>query len=335
MIDKLPNPTYFVLDTTSPYRNLAVERVLLDVVEPEELIMMLWRNADTIVIGRNQNAWRECRHEEFERDGGRLARRFSGGGAVYHDLGNVNFSFVSRLADYDFATNVEIIRRAIGSFGLKVEATGRNDLTIDGSKFSGNAFFSNSAARCHHGTLMLGVDMSRLSRYLIPDKRKLEAKGIDSVRSRVVNLGDICAGVTPEGVQLAMVAALAQVCGREAIELEPSRIDWVRVAQLEEHLSSRAWKLGSSQRFTHSFEDRFEWGGVQIELIVRGGDIIDAQVFSDAMDAEAIERVSESLRGIAYERDEMLRAIRCALLPDSEQMLHDLEKMVVEGMDGA
>ncbi|MCR5845866.1 MAG: lipoate--protein ligase [bacterium] len=335
MTEKLPSPAFLVLDTTSPYRNLAVERALLDVVEPGELIMMLWRNDDTIVIGRNQNAWRECRHEEFERDGGRLARRFSGGGAVYHDLGNLNFSFVSRLADYDFATNVEIIRRAIGSFGLAVEATGRNDLTIDGSKFSGNAFFSNASARCHHGTLMLGVDMSRLARYLIPDKRKLEAKGIDSVRSRVVNLGDICPGITPESVEGAMIEALSQVCGSEARKLEPSRIDWERVAQLEEQLSSRAWKLGSSQRFTHSLENRFEWGGVQIELVVRAGDIVDAQVFSDAMDAEAIERVAQSLHGIAYSRDEMLRAIRSALLSDSGQMLHDLEKMVVEGMDGA
>ena len=333
MIEKLPKPSLLVLDTTDPYRNLAIERALMDVVEPGELVMMLWRNADTIVIGRNQNAWRECRHEEFERDGGKLARRFSGGGAVYHDLGNLNFSFISRIAEHDLSTNFEIIRRAIGSFDLEVEATGRNDLAIDGSKFSGSAYFSSSEARCHHGALMIGVDLSRLARFLIPDKRKLETKGIDSVRSRVVNLGDICAEITIESVQRALVTALSQVCGRDAGEFDVSRIDWERVSQLEAQLSSRAWKLGSTRSFTHSFEDRFEWGDLQIELTVLAGDISSAQVYSDAIDADAIERVAQSLCAVPYERGAMLSAISSAL-SGSGQMLRDIERAISEGMDG-
>ena len=179
MIEKI---TYIESNQFSPYRNLAVEEYLLLHCEDKECILYLWQNQNTVVIGRNQNAWKECRTTKLEEEGGHLARRLSGGGAVYHDLGNINFTFLISKEEYDLDRQLQVIIGAMEILGLKAEKSGRNDILIDGKKFSGNAFYEQEKHCYHHGTIMVGVNMETLSRYLTVSKDKLKSKGVDSVK---------------------------------------------------------------------------------------------------------------------------------------------------------
>jgi lipoate-protein ligase A len=187
-----------------PYLNLATEQYLMETVEEDACILFLWQNQNTVVIGKNQNAWKECRTALLSEEGGFLARRLSGGGAVFHDLGNLNFTFLLPQSEYDLDRQFSVIAEAVSLLGLKGERSGRNDVLAEGRKFSGNAFYKNGRQAYHHGTLLIDVDMNKLGRYLNPSKAKLQAKGVDSVRSRVVNLKELSPAVTIESMKDAM-----------------------------------------------------------------------------------------------------------------------------------
>ena len=151
---------------TSPYENLGLEQYLTGQAAPGQCILYLWQNRPTVVIGRNQNVWAECRPEAMEEDGVLLARRLSGGGAVYHDLGNLNFTFIARSALYSVPRHLEVILKSLSLLGIPGEISGRNDLTVRGRKFSGNAFYRSGDFCCHHGTLLVDADLTAMSRYL-------------------------------------------------------------------------------------------------------------------------------------------------------------------------
>ena len=126
-----------------PYLNLATEQYLMETVEEDACILFLWQNQNTVVIGKNQNAWKECRTDLLREEGGFLARRLSGGGAVFHDLGNLNFTFLMPQAEYDLDRQFSVIAEAVSMLGLHAERSGRNDVLAEGRKFSGNAFYKN------------------------------------------------------------------------------------------------------------------------------------------------------------------------------------------------
>ena len=184
-------------DSFNPYFNLAVERWLFETLEPDCQVLYLWRNHDTVVIGRSQNPWLECNLGKMQDDEIALVRRPTGGGAVFHDLGNTNFTFLSSGQTYDKHANSAIITTALAAMNLKATAVGRNDIVIedptsgDLRKISGSAYRELPDRALHHGTLLICADLKRLAEYLNPRKKKLEAKGVQSVRSRVMNLIEI------------------------------------------------------------------------------------------------------------------------------------------------
>ena len=285
----------------NPYHNQALERVLMDTVAPGECRLYLWQNRRTVVIGRNQNPWRECHIARLEEDGGHLARRLSGGGAVYHDTGNLNFTFLIRKADYDVARQLEVILRAVKLLGIRAEKSGRNDLTAEGRKFSGNAFYESGDFCYHHGTLLLDTDTEEMSRYLNVAADKLAAKGVASVRARVVNLRELCPGLELAALEDALVKAFGEVYDCVPRPMEEEELAKELVAQQEAFFGDSAWRLGYHVPFTVELEDRFAWGGVSLQLHVEKGTILEAAVYSDAMEGDVIAAMGPALRGCPLE----------------------------------
>ena len=245
-----------------PYQNIAAEKYLLETVPQGCCILYLWQNKNTVVIGRNQNAWVECRTTLLEEEGGKLARRLSGGGAVFHDLGNLNFTFLVPTEDYDLSRQLEVIRVACAKAGIQAKASGRNDLLVDGYKFSGNAFYHSQGHSYHHGTLLIDVDMDKLSRYLTPSKAKLEAKGVASVRSRVTNLNTFSPTLTCDKMRQYMEDAFGEVYGIKPETVTATPEQKAAVATYADQLSDWQWLYGPKLPFGFSCEARFDWGSM-------------------------------------------------------------------------
>ncbi len=293
-----------------PFLNLATEQHLLETVEGGCCLLYLWQNQNTVVIGRNQNPWAECRASLLEEEGGHLARRLSGGGAVFHDLGNLNFTFLVPTADYDLEKQQRVLLEACRSFGIPGSLSGRNDLTAQGRKFSGNAFYHNGARSYHHGTLLVDVDGEKLARYLTPTKAKLETKGVPSVRSRVVNLIELCPALTIDGLKKALVDAFEGVYGLKSEPLPFTEADERRVAELRETYASWAWRFGQKLPFTFRCEGRFPWGGVEIQLQINEGVIQNAAVYSDDMDFAFPPALKAALIGCRFNSAALAERLR-------------------------
>ena len=297
MIDKI---SLFRHDCTDPYRNLAVEEYLLNTVEAGQCILYLWQNENTVVIGRNQNAWKECRTSLLEQEGGHLARRLSGGGAVFHDLGNLNFTFLVNEQDYDLDRQLTVIQSACQALGLEAERSGRNDVLVDGRKFSGNAFYHSKGKAYHHGTVLVNTDGDRLARYLSPSKAKLQAKGVDSVRARVVNLCELLPDLTCERMAEKLTAAFERVYGLRVQKIDSEALDWEQIEVLRARNASADWLYGPRLPLSFECEERFAWGGVQLQLQVESGVVVQAKVYSDVMDHNLASVLEQALTGSPF-----------------------------------
>jgi len=284
-----------------PRHNLALEEYLLRRVEPGQCILYLWQNQRTVVIGRNQNAESECRIQTLEEDGGHLVRRLSGGGAVYHDLGNLNFTFLATHGDYDVAKQTEVILRAVQLVGIQAEKTGRNDLTVDGQKFSWHAYYRTGDQCYHHGTLMVDVDMAPLEKYLNVSPLKLQAKGVKSVRSRVTNLRNYRPDLTIQRLNQALVEAFGQVYGLPVEELRYEDLDQAALAEGQARFSRPEWIYGDSRPLEVSREARFDWGVLRLDHSQEEGIITQAALWSDGLDADFLSRVPGLLQGCPLE----------------------------------
>ena len=321
MIDRLQ---VYESEGFDPYRNLAIEQHLLKSAFGGCCLLYLWQNERTVVIGKNQNAWAECRTTLLSEEGGRLARRLSGGGAVYHDLGNLNFTFVMCEEDYDLDRQLSVIRRACALCGIETEISGRNDLLASGRKFSGNAFYHHEGRAYHHGTLLVDVDGEAMKRYLSPSKAKLASKGVESVRSRVVNLRELNPEITVGSLKTAMKTAFSEVYGLP-VSGAPV-IDEARVDALTAHYASDEWLYGRKLPFTFRCEQRFPWGGIELQFSVDRGVIADAKVYTDDMDPETASKLQEALPGCAFSIAALSRRIETQHIPHAR----DLTQMLTE-----
>ena len=284
----------------NPWFNLAIEDYLfhhdsLDALADTQ-ILFLWQNAPSIIIGRAQNPYLECQLKKMEEDGVLLARRQSGGGTVYHDLGNLNFTFISPSDHYSKENNFNIIIKALEKFNLPAIRSPRNDLLVsyDGEdrKISGSAFRETKKRAFHHGTLLINADLDRLKNYLIPSEKKLEIKGVHSIRSNVINLNDLYlknlkntqtlentespSALSPEAVTEAIMASfLTHYTEDQSLEAsKPEHLNLDSLASIpslkscHEQYQSWDWRFGRTLPFTHRLEKEFSFGSLSLCLTI-------------------------------------------------------------------
>ena len=325
-------PELIVVNTedTNPYHNLALEEYFIQHVKSGQVIMYLWQNRRTVVVGKNQNAWQECNVELLEKEGGFLARRRSGGGAVFHDLGNLNFTFVARDGDYNLEKQFEVILVALRKLGLNAEKSGRNDVLLDGRKFSGNAFQSKQGVRCHHGTLLINVDRQLLGRYLKVSSSKMQSKGVKSVQARVTNLIEHLPFLSIELMRKNLIEAFAEVYGAEASEHKVEDFDKDSLNAIMNEFASWQWRFGRSIPFSNESEQRFSWGNAQVQLSVNEGIIQQAIVYSDALETAVFTEVANALRGVPFTSDAVQDVLSKVsfLSATEEQIVSDISSLI-------
>lgn len=313
---------------TDPYHNLAVEKYLTENVEKDQCILYLWQNEKTVVIGRNQNAWKECRITDLQNDGGKLARRLSGGGAVFHDLGNLNFTFSETTENFDTKRHCNVIMESCKRLGITVSLSGRNDFTVDGRKISGNSFYSHAGRCFHNGTLLINADMSAMSRYLSPSKLKLDTKGVDSVRSRVMNLSDVNPKLTIAKMCKALRESFELVYGFSPVEIDERSLPQEKIEENKAQFESHQWIYGRNADFPVLFEKRFGWGEIQIHMQVTKGICSDVVINTDAMDEGFAVVLEKALNMVRFGSEELCAAVRG--IPECEAYEKDICSMIME-----
>ncbi len=294
----------------SPWFNLAVEEYLKEDLEDDEVCLYLWQNAHTIVIGKHQNPWNEVNVELFENEKGTLARRTTGGGAVYHDLGNMNFTFAMDDKYMDLEKQLKVIVKALKNLGVDAEFSGRNDIIARGKKFSGNAFFRAKGRYVHHGTIMFDVNMDALGKYLNVSEKKLESKAIKSVKSRVINLKEINPEITVpllyENLAKAFEEIYAPADRRYDIDEDTAP---ERVKELSKHFGSWEWLYGKSPEFDYSIEERFDWGNLTLNFVLKEAKISECKIYSDAISTDFVDQLIDCFIGTKFEKKFMIDSL--------------------------
>jgi len=317
-----------ISETHDPWFNLATEDYIFQEMDTDHHILFLWRNDKTVVIGRYQNPWAECDVKKMEQDQVKLARRQSGGGAVYHDLGNTNFTFMSSRQNYSKERNNDIIIRALGRFGIEAEASGRNDIVVDGKKISGSAFKLGSDRAFHHGTLLINLDLSRISNYLTPDQQKLQAKGIKSVKSRVANLVEFNPGLSHENLSEAIIEEFFATYGEECV---PEILDHEQLREIPhlqnyfDQMSDWNWRFGKTPDFAHPMTERFDWGRMEVYMDTKNGKIVETRIYSDTILPQIVEQLMKDLRDIPYRGSSIDEALEKTMhtMPDHRSEMEE------------
>ncbi len=277
-----------ISESYDPWFNLAVEECIFRQMPADQRVLFLWRNDNTVVIGRAQNPWKECNTRKMDEDGVKLARRSSGGGAVFHDLGNTILDGLSKA-------------------GIQATASGRNDLVVpqeEGErKISGSAYKETKDRGFHHGTLLINANLSRLANYLNPDPKKLQAKGITSVRSRVTNLVELKTDITHEKLCETITESFFEYYGErvDAEIISPQKLpDLPGFEEIFAKQSSWEWNFGQAPAFSHLLDNRFKWGGVELHFDIERGNVVRSKIYTDSLDPAPLEALSDMLVGQRY-----------------------------------
>lgn len=231
--------------TDDPYRNLAVEEYLLGRVADHPAILFLWQAA-AVVIGKNQDPWLECDPALIEQEGGRLARRISGGGTVYHDAGNLNYAFIVPRASYDWSRLFRFVLSVLQPFGVKAEVNRTHAFLVDGRKISGTAFAYRKTAVLHHGTLLVTANLDRLRRWLQPARQDPSTRAIRSIPSSVVNLAELVPTLTVEKMKDAFRQSFLAEFDSTSVLAGDEYPDPAVVEELRKKHASREWRYGET-----------------------------------------------------------------------------------------
>ncbi len=297
-----------------PAVNLALEEYILRNTQTDEDLLLFYINSPSIIIGRHQNTVEEINRDYVEQHGIHVVRRLSGGGAVYHDLGNLNFSFIteSRPENFrNFKKFTEPVVRALAGLGVPAELSGRNDLLVDGRKISGNAQYISKGRMVSHGTLLFNSDLSHVSEALNVKGDKITSKGIKSVRSRVANISEFLS--QPMTVESFREQLLKEIfTGFNTVPEYPvSAADWEAVRQLaDSRYRSWAWTYGHSPDFNIEKRERFPDGEIDARLDVQQGLIRSVKFYGDYFAEMEPDALEHRLVGVRYNREDIIRALQ-------------------------
>ena len=296
-----------------PMINLAIEEHVLRNLDVNESYLLFYINEPSIIIGKNQNTAEEINTEYVEENGIKVVRRLSGGGAVYHDLGNLNFSFITKddgESFHNFQKFTEPVVKALKKLGINAELSGRNDILAEGKKISGNAMFSTRGRMFSHGTLMFDVNVDDVVASLKVKKDKIESKGIKSVRSRVTKIADFLENpITIEEFKSLILKYIFE--GSEEVpEYVLTEEDWNKIHEIsKERYQSWDWNYGKSPKFNLQNSHRFPVGSIDIRLEVNKGRIESCKIYGDFFGVGEVAEIEELLNGVRYEKEAIADAL--------------------------
>ncbi|EGD51162.1 lipoate--protein ligase [Thermoanaerobacter thermohydrosulfuricus] len=302
---------YIYNKNTNPYFNLAAEEYVLK--EFQEECFMLWRNEPSIIVGKNQNTLAEINLDYVRQHKIPVVRRLSGGGAVFHDLGNLNFTFivnedVSSFSDFKRFTQpiIDVLRK----LSVNAEFSGRNDITIDGKKISGNAQYYYKNRILHHGTLLFSSSITDLSAALKVRPVKFEDKGVKSVSKRVTNISEhLKEPITIEQfIDLIMNHIREQTGGSEMYEFTQEDIKKIEKL-VKEKYSTWEWNFGTSPDYSFKNEKKFTGGTVEVNLNVEKGIIKDIKIYGDFFGKYDVSEVENLLKGVKHSEEEIRKVL--------------------------
>ena len=299
--------------STDPYFNMALEEYIIKSLPTEGNYFMLWQNQPAVIIGRNQNTLEEINSSYIDAQGIKVVRRMSGGGAVYHDDGNLNFTFVVD-ANQDFANFDKFTRpviTALQRIRIEAENNGRNDLTITGRKFSGNAQFKYGNRLLHHGTILFNTNIEEMVQSLNPSTQKITSKGIKSVRSRVTNISEhLSTNVTLDDFkQILTEAVLGQESTNDIHLLDCDDLSVITTLRNKKY-TSYDWIFGNSPTFNIRKPGHFAWGNIDIRLEVKRGMISACKIFGDFFALQDIAELETSLIGTRYQEEDVRNRLK-------------------------
>lgn len=303
---------YIRNDSTNPYFNLAMEEYLFNLDDNVDYFL-LWQNEPTIVVGKYQNTAEEINSEYVKEKGIHVVRRITGGGAVYHDLGNLNYTFINKgreKKEFDFRKFTMPIVKALGRFGVEAELSGRNDITIAQKKFSGNAQYVKQGKVLHHGTLLFNSEMEELTKALKVSEDKFQSKGIKSVRSRVTNIADyLPANITVYEFKEMLLKYMFD----EDAELVEGQLKEADMNEINLLMKSKYmnwdWNYGASPEFNVKQGKRFEGGKIEVLIKIKNGIIQGIKFYGDFFGSGNPEEIEAVLIGKRYLEDEIKAAL--------------------------
>ncbi|MBK5459822.1 MULTISPECIES: lipoate--protein ligase [unclassified Peribacillus] len=292
---------------TDPQINLAIEEYALKHLNIDETYLLFYINRPSIIIGRNQNTIEEINADYVEDNGITVVRRLSGGGAVYHDLGNLNFSFITKDdgdSFHNFKKFTQPVVETLEKLGIHAELSGRNDILAEGKKISGNAMFSTKGRMFSHGTLLFQSEMDHIVSALKVKKDKIESKGIKSIRSRVGNIADFLKKpMTVEEFRSFLLKNIFKDSG-EVTEYVLTEEDWDKIHKIsEERYQNWEWNYGKSPKFNLQNSHRFPAGSVDIRLEVNRGIIENCKIYGDFFGVGEVIDIEQKLTGTRYEKE--------------------------------
>lgn len=309
---------YIPDESTNPYYNLAFEEYVLKNMPDDEEYVLLWQNAPAVIVGRFQNTLAEINTKFVKERGIKVVRRMSGGGAVYHDLGNLNYTFIVKHSPdklLNFKKYTVSVMKVLKELKVDVEFKGRNDLTIKGKKFSGNAQYITKNRLLHHGTLLYSSNLDDLEEALNVSADKIESKGIKSVRSRVTNICDhLQEDIGLQKFKELLLESIFNLANIKTKRLVPE--DQAQIKELvKTKYSTWKWNFGESPAYNLSRTKRFNSGKVELKLYVKDGIIKECKIYGDFFGMKDIADIEHLLTGKKFEENEIRSLLETVDVP--------------------